>query len=69
MEWEASFKKVIVFAKKTENDPEKTILPAIIYVNTNNKYYGNDRKKGVILAIRWWDFYIGFGLFFYNNWH
>ena len=36
-------------------DPEKCVLPTIIFVNFNHSSYGDLRRKGFAICIGWWD--------------
>lgn len=60
MEWKSNNFKVRLLARRSKDDPEKTLLPTILYINTNNKCFENDRAKGFALILGWWDFSIGF---------
>jgi len=44
-------------------DPEKAVLPTIIYVNTNHEAFGDLRSKGFVVAVGWWDYSIKVGYF------
>jgi len=50
-------RSVIVSVGRASHDPEKSILPTIIFVNTNHPEY-NDRHRGFIVAFGWWDLHL-----------
>ena len=39
-------------------DPEKSVLPTILFINTNHPYFKGGSRKGFMLAFGWWDFSI-----------
>lgn len=39
------------------SDPEKTILPTILFIDTNHPSFGCLRLGGFALVFGWWDFY------------
>ena len=41
-------------------DPEKTVLPTIIFMNTNHHSFGDVKRSGWVLIAGWWDFWCGF---------
>lgn len=53
--------------KRAKQDPEKCVLPTIVYINTNHSSFGDLRKNGFMLFIGWWDFSISFGVIFTNQ--
>ena len=47
---------------RDKSDPEKSILPTIIYINTNHNSFEN-RRKGFILVFGLWDYSIKLAFF------
>jgi hypothetical protein len=45
-------------------DPEKSVLPAILFINANHKSFTDVRRRGFVLCVGWWDYSIKLGLFF-----
>lgn len=42
---------------RDKSDPEKAVLPTVIFINTNHEDFEPDiRKNGFVLALGWWDF-------------
>lgn len=39
------------------SDPEKAILPTILFIDTNHPSFGHLRLGGFVLVLGWWDFY------------
>lgn len=39
------------------DDPEKTILPTILFIDTNHSSFGDLGLIGFALVFGWWDFY------------
>lgn len=46
---------------REKDDPEKLLLPGIVFINTNH-YSFEDKSKGFMIFIRWWNYSISFGL-------
>jgi len=44
-------------------DPEKTVLPTILFINTNHEAFTDVRHRGFMLCFGWWDFAVKFGVF------
>lgn len=53
--------KFYISSDISKNDPEKAVIPTILYLNTNHKFFGDLRKKGFVFVIGWWHFSIKFG--------
>lgn len=51
-------------ASRSKKDPEKAILPTIIFINTNHKSFKEVRHKGFMIVFGWWDYSIKIGLLF-----
>jgi hypothetical protein len=49
---------------RSKGDPEKLVLPSIVFVNANHKAFEEVRHRGFMLCLGWWDFSIKIGLFF-----
>jgi len=45
-------------------EPEKSVLPTILFINTNHQSFTDLRHRGFMLCVGWWDFSIKLGLFF-----
>lgn len=43
---------------RAADDPEKAILPAILYCNADHAFFSEHRQRGFAIAIGWWDFYL-----------
>ena len=56
--------KIYFKAGKNKADPEKAILPTIMFINSNHLSFEDVRRPGFMLCIGWWDYSIKFGLFF-----
>jgi len=55
----------IYWAHKSPDDPEKAVLPALVFVNANHpKYFDvtGGNFKGCIFVLGWWHWSIAFGL-------
>ena len=48
---------------RNKADPEKTVLPTILFINTNNEAFTDVRHRGFMLCFGWWDFAVKFGVF------
>lgn len=48
---------------REKSDPEKAVLPTIIFVNTNHETFGDIGNRGFVLCFGWWDFSVRAGLF------
>lgn len=55
--------RVFFRISRDKDDPKKSVLPAVLYVNTNHNSFTDVRTKGFMIAVGWWDFSIKFGLF------
>jgi len=49
-------------ARRAKEDPEKCVLPTIVFINTNHPAFEKGRKKGFMLVFGWWDFSVKFGM-------
>ena len=49
-------------ASRDKEDCEKMVLPAIVYINANHKTFADNRRKGFMICIGWWDWSIKFGV-------
>lgn len=49
---------------RNKKDVEKSVLPAILFINTNNKEFGESKHKGFVICFGWWDFSVKFGILF-----
>ena len=47
-------------ASRDKQDPEKSVLPMILFINTNHPFFTNGRRKGFMLAFGWWDWSVKF---------
>lgn len=47
---------------RDKDDPEKAVLPAILYVSTSHPEFNNPYCRGFCLVFWWWDF--GVSIFF-----
>ena len=56
--------KVYFKMSREKSDPEKTVLPTILYINTNHESFTDVRHRGFMICVGWWDFSIKFGVFF-----
>jgi hypothetical protein len=57
-------KKLYFNASRNADDPEKSILPSLIFINANHPSFAGIKRKGFMLCIGWWDFSVKFGIFF-----
>ena len=48
---------------RNKADPEKTVLPTILFINTNHEAFTDVRHRGFMLCFGWWDFAVKFGVF------
>lgn len=51
-------------AGRDPQEPEKSILPAILWINTNHPTFEEFRHRGFMIIFGWWDWSIKIGLFF-----
>ena len=51
-------------ANRSPKDPEKCILPTIMYINTNHSSFNELRQRGAMIVFGWWDYSIKVGLFY-----
>ena len=51
-------------ANRSKKDPEKCILPTILYINTNHSSFNELRHRGFMIVVGWWDYSIKVGLFY-----
>jgi len=49
---------------KDKVEPEKSVLPTILFINTNHPSFTDLRHRGFMLCVGWWDYSIKLGLFF-----
>ena len=49
---------------RDKKDVEKCVLPTILFINTNNKEFGESRHKGFVICLGLWDFSLKIGLFY-----
>ena len=63
MKW-FSMTQVCFTADRTPEDPEKTILPALLFVNSNHPAFEDIRRPGFMLCLGWWDYSLKFCVFF-----
>jgi len=56
--------KIYFKAGRNSSDPEKVILPTLMFINSNHEAFEDVRRPGFMLCIGWWDYSIKFGLFF-----
>lgn len=48
--------KLTILAGRNKADPEKTILPSIVFINANHPAFEDVRMPGFMIAIGIWDF-------------
>jgi len=59
------FNNIFVFTiGRNSMDAEKSVLPTILYINTNHPHFADSRHRGFVLVFGWWDFSIKVGLFY-----
>lgn len=63
MECFALKNRVRLKASRTPEDPEKCVLPTIVFVNTNHPAFEQDRHRGFVIFVGWWDWSVKFGMF------
>lgn len=51
-------------ASRTLQNPEKCVLPTILFVNTNHSAFDDVRHRGFMLIFGWWDWSVKVGLLF-----
>jgi len=51
-------------ASRTPQEPEKAVLPTMLWINTNHSSFEDDKHRGFMIIIGWWDWSIKIGLFF-----
>lgn len=51
---------------RNKEDVEKMVLPAIVYINTNHEAFKEDRMRGFLICIGWWDWSIKLGIILDN---
>lgn len=56
--------RVYVKVGRDKADPEKSVLPAILFINTNHEAFTDVRHRGFMICVGWWDFSIKVGVFF-----
>ena len=49
---------------RNPEDPEKGVLPCIVFVNPKHPEFGEFKRSGFVIVIGWWDWSIKFGLIF-----
>lgn len=49
---------------QNDDDPEKAIIPTVIFINSNHHSFGDNRTSGFMLCLGWWDFSIKLTIFF-----
>lgn len=69
MKLRKSFGKIFwtLHVKRSKDDPEKLITPAILFVSANHPAFEEDRQNGFLLALGWWDFSIRLAIIFKGN--
>jgi hypothetical protein len=48
--------------RSNQEDCEKAVLPAIVFINTNHASFKNTRRKGFFIFIGWWHWSIRVGI-------
>ena len=51
------------FGRDTD-DCEKLVLPAIVFININHPSFEENRAKGFLVCVGWWDFSVKIGILF-----
>ncbi len=64
MKFTAFNDKFRFIAGRNKQDPEKCLLPTIIFINTMHPAFYDVQHRGFVIAIGWWDYSIKIGLFF-----
>ena len=49
---------------RDKQDVEKCVIPAILFINTNNKEFGENAHRGFVICFGWWDYSLKIGLFY-----
>jgi len=49
---------------RTPEDPEKCILPTIMFINTNHSAFKEVKTQGFMVVFGWWDYSIKIGMLF-----
>lgn len=57
-------KRMRVGCGRACEDPGKSVLPLILFINTNHDSFGDLRRLGFVVFVGWWDFYVEFGWVF-----
>ena len=52
---------------RNKSDPEKCVLPTILFINSNHYSFNEYRRSGFMICFGWWDFSVKFGLFSLKN--
>jgi hypothetical protein len=64
MEIRALNDRFILLVSRTTEEPEKAVLPTILWINTNHSAFEDVRHRGFMIVLGWWDYSIKFGLFY-----
>jgi len=64
MEYRALNERFTLSAHRTKEDPEKCVLPTILFINTNHFAFGDLRHRGFMICIGWWDYSLSVGLLY-----
>ena len=58
------YNRIRLTISRDADDPEKLVLPGIVFISTNHPYFETDRTPGFMICLGWWDFSIKFGILF-----
>lgn len=56
--------KFFVKYGRDKSDPEKSVLPCLIFIDSNHSQFDDLRTPGFMLCIGWWDYSLKIGLIF-----
>lgn len=62
-----SLGRFALIISRDQGEPEKAVLPAIIFLSSNHPSFEELRRPGFLICIGWWDFSVKFGWFFTNE--
>ena len=58
------YNRIRLTISRDADDPEKLVLPSIVFISLNHPFFAEDRTKGFMICIGWWDISVKFGIIF-----
>jgi len=55
-------KNLYLTAGRNQKDPEKCVLPTILFISTNHPSFDEVRRPGFMICLGWWDYSIKLGV-------